>query len=97
MFTDGATLRDLMGEGKMFMSPEDYIYQSIANPQQKIVMNYAGAMPTFQGMLSDLEVIAITDFMKNLDKFDEKGVPLDPEDDLQRVLEKAKEAEESSN
>lgn len=97
VFTDGTTLKDLIGEGKMFLSPEDYIYQSIANPLQKIVMNFTGAMPTFQGMLTDLEVVALTDFMKNLDKFDEQGVPIDPEDDLQRVLELAKEAEESSN
>lgn len=97
VFTDGTTLKDLIGEGKMFMSPEDYILQSIANPQQKIVMNFTGAMPTFQGMLTNLEIMAIIDFMKNLDKFDAKGIPLDSEDELDRVLELAKEAEESSN
>lgn len=73
VFTDGTTLKDLIGEDQMFLSPEDYILQSMANPQQKIVMNYTGAMPTFQGMLSDLEVMALLDFMKNLDKFDANG------------------------
>lgn len=73
VFADGTTLKDLMGPGKMFESPEDYIRQSILNPQQKIVMNFTGAMPTFKGQLKDLEITAITDFIKHLDEFDDKG------------------------
>ena len=90
VFTDGTTLKDLMGEGKMFTNAHDYISQSIIDPQQKIVMNYTGAMPTFKGMLGPQEMQAIFDFMKNLDKFDERGNPLDEADSLKAVLDAAK-------
>ena len=79
-----------MGEGKMFTNAHDYISQSIVNPQQKIVMNYSGAMPTFKGMLGPQEMQAIFDFIKNLDKFDEQGNPLDEADSLKAVLDAAK-------
>jgi cytochrome c oxidase subunit 2 len=72
-FADGTNLKDLTGPGKMFASPEDYVRQSILNPQQKIVMNYTGAMPTFKGGLNDLEILGIIDFLKHLDEFDDKG------------------------
>jgi cytochrome c oxidase subunit 2 len=75
VFTDGTKLADLTGDGKTFTSGEDYIKQSILNPQQKIVMNFTGAMPTFQGQLRDREIRAITDFIKHLEEFDDKGNP----------------------
>jgi cytochrome c oxidase subunit 2 len=73
VFTDGTTLADYIGEGKDFSSPEDYILQSIVNPQQKIVENFTGSMPTFQGQLNAREKLAILEFIKNLDRFDEQG------------------------
>jgi len=76
VFTDGSRLADLMGPGKMFETPEDYVRQSILNPQQKIVMNYTGAMPTFKGQLKDLEIQAVIEMLKHLDEFDNKGKPL---------------------
>lgn len=78
VFNDSTTLKDLMGPGKMFESPEDYVKQSILNPQQKIVMNYTGAMPTFKGQLKDDEIYAIIEFLKHMDEFDEKGNLKDP-------------------
>jgi len=73
VFTDGTKLADIMGPGKMYEGPEDYLMQSILNPQQKIVMNYTGAMPTFKGQLKDEEVRAIIEAIKHLDEFDDKG------------------------
>jgi cytochrome c oxidase subunit 2 len=93
LFTDGTELKDLMGPGLMFEGPEDYIMKSITNPQQKLVMNYSGAMPTFQGQLDATEIAIITQFLQNLDKFDAEGNPLDPDDDLTLILKNAKEAE----
>ncbi len=90
VFSDGTTLGALIGEGNMFTSPEDYIMQSILNPQQKLVATHpTGSMPTFQGQLSSVEIMMIIEFMKNLDKFDEKGNPLSAEDDLQTILNQA--------
>jgi cytochrome c oxidase subunit II len=73
LFTDGTKLADLMGPGKMFETPEDYIQQSILNPQQKIVMNFAASMPTFKGQLAIRQIQAIILALKELDRFDEKG------------------------
>jgi cytochrome c oxidase subunit 2 len=75
VFTDGTKLADLMGPGKMFASPEDYIRRSILNPQEKVVMNFSGAMPTFQGQLKDREIMAVIEFIKRLDEFDDAGKP----------------------
>jgi len=74
VFTDGTVLEDLIGPGKMFATPEDYIYQSILNPQQKIVENYPGSMPTFKGQLSERQLDALVMLMKQLDeKVDNEG------------------------
>jgi cytochrome c oxidase subunit 2 len=80
VFTDGTTLADLVGPGRMYETPEDYMMQSIVNPQEKIVANYTGAMPTFQGLLKPREILAIVQFMKRLDEFelDDKGNPVTP-------------------
>ena len=59
--------------GRMFLNMDDYLLQSALDPQQKIVMNYTGAMPTVKGQLSVEKIRSIIEFMKNLDKFDSKG------------------------
>ena len=74
VYTDGSTLSDLMGPGKMFDGPDDYILQSITNPQQLIRANFTGAMPTFQGQLRPKEIEAMLMFLKDPYKVvDEKG------------------------
>src|SRR5207248_904475 len=72
VFADGTNLKDLTGPGKMFESAEDYVTQSILTPQQKIVMNFTGAMPTFKGQLNARELQAIREFIKHLDEVDDK-------------------------
>ena len=54
---------------------EDYLRDSILNPQSKIVMNFAGAMPSFKGQLKTRELMGLIDLIKNLDQFDETGKP----------------------
>ncbi len=79
VFTDGTKLADLKGPGKMFETPEDYIRQSILNPQQKVVMNFRpGAMPTFKGQLDERRVLALIELIKHLDEFDNTGKPIKP-------------------
>lgn len=92
IFKDGSTLKDHIGDGKTFINPEDYLMKSITNPREFIVEPFPGSMPTFQGQLNSLEIQMLIDFMKNLDKFDEKtGKPLDEADDLAKIIEKAEE------
>lgn len=76
VFADGASLKDLIGPGKQFATPEDYLRDSILNPKNKIVMNFPGSMPTFQGALKPRELTAIIEFIKRLNEFDEQGQPL---------------------
>lgn len=79
VFTDGTVLKDLIGPGKLFATPEDYVYQSILNPQQKIVENYPGSMPTFKGQLSERQLDALLALFKQLDeKVDNDGEWIGP-------------------
>ena len=73
IFIDGVALKDLIGPGNEFETPEDYIRDSIYNPGKHVVKNYTNAMPTFKGQLNDRMVEAITGMMKHLDEFDAKG------------------------
>ena len=74
VFTNGETLADIMGPGKAYENPEDYILQSITNPQKHIRENFTGAMPTFQGQLKPREVAAMLEFIKDpYSVVDEKG------------------------
>lgn len=75
VFTDGSTLKDLIGPGKMFETPEDYLRDSILNPQHKVVMNFTPSMPTFKGQLKDRELRGLIDAIKRLNEFDAKGKP----------------------
>jgi cytochrome c oxidase subunit 2 len=78
VFTNGQTLADLVGPGKTFATPEDYLRDSILNPAHLIVERFANAMPTFKGQLKDREVLAIIEFIKRLDEFDDKGKRIKP-------------------
>ena len=46
---------------------EDYIRESILQPQAKIAAGYEPVMPTFQGRLSDREITAIIEYLKTLE------------------------------
>ena len=74
VFKDGRRLADLMGPGKQFEQPEDYIRDSILVPQSHIVQNYTGAMPSFQGQLKERQVLSLVLMMKYLDRLvDDQG------------------------
>jgi cytochrome c oxidase subunit 2 len=74
VFKDGSTLKDYMGPGGQFEVPENYIRDSILNPQNHIVQNYTGAMPTFKGQLKERQIDALVLMLKNYDKLvDEQG------------------------
>lgn len=68
IFTDGTKLADLIGQGRLFATPEDYIRQSILNPQQKIVENRPASMPTFKGQLTDQQIHATILLLKTIEQ-----------------------------
>ena len=45
---------------------EAYLKESILAPQAKIVAGFQPVMPTFQGLLSDREVVALIEYIKTL-------------------------------
>lgn len=78
VFTDGSTLKDKMGPGGEFEVPENYLRDSILNPQHYIVQNYAGTMPTFKGQLKQRQIDALVLMLKNHDKLvDAQGNPIE--------------------
>jgi cytochrome c oxidase subunit 2 len=71
-FGDGRSLADLIGPGKEYATPEDYIRDSILNPGKHLVKGFGNAMPTFKGQLGDKAIDAIIGFMKHIEEFDPK-------------------------
>jgi cytochrome c oxidase subunit 2 len=72
-FTDGTSLKDLVGPGKEYNTPEDYLTASILRPNDHVVAGYAPGMPTFQGQIDSKGMRALIDFIKKIDEFDAKG------------------------
>jgi cytochrome c oxidase subunit 2 len=55
-----------MTDGKQYLADENYIRESILNPQAKIVMGFEGIMPTYQGLLRERELNSLIAFIKSL-------------------------------
>jgi len=72
-FADGKSYKDIIGPGKEFATPEDYIRDSILNPAGHVVGGFSPAgMPTFKGQLDDRAIDALIGMMKHLNEFDPK-------------------------
>ena len=55
-----------LSNGQTITADEAYLRQSILNPSQHITQGYAPIMPTYQGQISEEGVIALIEFIKNL-------------------------------
>jgi cytochrome c oxidase subunit 2 len=53
-------------DGAEVLVEENYIRESLLNPQAKIVAGYEPVMPTYQGRLKDKEITAIIEYLKTL-------------------------------
>ena len=53
-------------DGTFAVVDENYIRQSILEPQAKVVAGYAPVMPTFQNLLKDREIDALIAYIKSL-------------------------------
>ncbi len=53
-----------MSDGSSVLADENYLRESILQPQAKILAGYEGIMPTFQGVLRDREISALVEFIK---------------------------------
>ena len=57
-----------LADGSKLIVDENYIRESILNPQSKVVAGYQPIMPTFQGLVQAHEIDALIAFIKTLDK-----------------------------
>ena len=60
----GTTQR--MADGSQVLIDENYLRESILNPQAKIAEGFAPVMPTFQGILKDRQVDALIAYIKSM-------------------------------
>jgi len=56
----------LLADGSTAVADDAYIRESILQPAAKIVAGYQPLMPTFQGQLTEEQVIALTAYIKSL-------------------------------
>jgi cytochrome c oxidase subunit 2 len=56
----------LLDDGRTITADESYVRESILNPGAKIVSGFKNIMPTFQGQLSEEEVIGLVAYVKAL-------------------------------
>jgi len=74
----GPTFKDLWGTKRQFekgpdrIADENYIRESIVEPQKEIVKSYEGVMPTFKGRLKDREIYCLIEFIKTFKKKTDK-------------------------
>lgn len=55
-----------LGDGREITVDENYIRESILDPQAKIVSGYQPVMPTYQGILDDRQIDALIAYIKSL-------------------------------
>jgi cytochrome c oxidase subunit 2 len=70
----GPSLEGLLGKkvqldsGQAVVADESYIRESILNPRAKIVGGYQPLMPTFQGQVSEEQLLQLVAYLKSLKK-----------------------------
>lgn len=68
----GPTLKNLFGHpvelksGESVEADENYIRESLLEPQAKVVTGFNPVMPTFKGRLSDKQITALIEFIKTI-------------------------------
>jgi cytochrome c oxidase subunit 2 len=55
---------EVMSDGQSIMVDENYLRESIMDPQKHLVRGYEGIMPTYKGLLRDREVLGVIEFIK---------------------------------
>jgi cytochrome c oxidase subunit II len=56
----------LLADGSTVTANDDYIRESILQPRARIVAGYQPLMPTFQGQLTEEQILALTAYIKSL-------------------------------
>jgi len=56
----------LLADGSIVTADEGYIRESILQPKAKIVAGYQPVMPTFQGLVTEEQILNLTAYIKSL-------------------------------
>ncbi len=56
----------LLDDGRTVIADENYIRESVLNPGAKVVSGFKPIMPTFQGQLSEEQLMALVEYVKSL-------------------------------
>jgi cytochrome c oxidase subunit II len=59
-------LNRALADGTSVTVDDNYIRESVTNPQKKVVKGFAPIMPAYAGLLSDREIDAIVEYIKTL-------------------------------
>jgi len=62
-----------LNDGRTVMADENYIRESILNPQAKIVAGFQPIMPTFQGQVTEESLGALVSYVKSLSQPQQKA------------------------
>ena len=55
-----------MADGTTVKADEGYIRESILRPEAKVVAGYQPSMPTFQGLVTEEQVLDLVEYVKSL-------------------------------
>ncbi|HEX3747356.1 MAG TPA: cytochrome c oxidase subunit II [Bryobacteraceae bacterium] len=64
-----------LADGRTILADEDYLRESILQPQAKIVAGYGALMPTFQGQVTEEDVVQLVEYIKWLGDKSEGKTP----------------------
>lgn len=56
----------LLDDGRTVVTDENYLRESILNPGAKVVSGFKPIMPTFQGQISEEQLMALVEYVKSL-------------------------------
>ncbi len=60
--------REVLTNGQTIVVDENYLRESMLNPQAKVVTGYDPVMPTFQGILKSVDIDGLIAYIKSLEK-----------------------------
>jgi len=69
----GSTVQ--LADGSTVVADDNYLRESIMNPQAKIVAGYQPLMPTFQGLVSEEGLLQLISYIKSLPPASAAGAP----------------------
>ena len=62
-----------LDNGQKVRADENYLRESIMNPNAKITQGFAAQMPTFSGILSEADITALVEYLKSMKKTEKRN------------------------